>query len=88
MQARTEADVKRLYWFAGKAFLGVSTLREPLHWRPTPGAYQIVVLDDQGRSSLSKVTIQSTDAASTSSGGELAHAFSSGSPVTHSERGM
>jgi penicillin-binding protein 1C len=73
MQARTEADVKKLYWFAGKAFLGVSTSREALHWHPAPGVYRVVVLDDQGRSSLSNVTIQSTDADSPSSTTELAN---------------
>jgi penicillin-binding protein 1C len=87
MQARTEADVKKLYWFAGKAFLGVSTSREPLHWHPIPGAYQIVVLDDQGRSSLGKVTIQSTDAASSSSTRELAHASSDLVSVDRPETG-
>jgi len=88
MQARTDADVKKLYWFAGKAFLGASTSREAIHWYPTPGSYQIVVLDDQGRSSLSKVTIQSTDAASSSSTKELAQAISNGPPFDRSERGM
>jgi penicillin-binding protein 1C len=58
LQARSEGDATRLYWFAGRAFLGSSAPREPLSWRPSPGLYQVTVLDDHGRTSSSKVTIQ------------------------------
>jgi penicillin-binding protein 1C len=51
--------VAKIYWFAGKAFLGAVPSREALHWHPSPGAYQIVALDDRGRSSTCRVTIQS-----------------------------
>ena len=59
LQARSEADVTKLYWFADKAFLGASSPREALHWHPAPGVYRIVALDDRGRSSSSAVTLQS-----------------------------
>jgi penicillin-binding protein 1C len=59
LQARSEADVAKLYWFAGKAFLGASSAREALHWHPAPGIYRIVAVDDRGRSSTSTVTVQS-----------------------------
>jgi len=59
LQARSESDVGKMYWFAGKAFLGAATAREPLHWRPAPGTYRIVALDDRGRSSTCTVTVQS-----------------------------
>ena len=59
LQARSEADVTKLYWFADKAFLGASSPREALHWHPAPGVYRIVALDDRGRSSASTVTLQS-----------------------------
>lgn len=61
LQARSEADVTKIYWFADKAFLGTSTPREPLHWRGTPGVYRIVALDNRGRSSACKVTLQSAE---------------------------
>ena len=61
LQARSEADVTMIYWFADKAFLGNSTPRKALYWRPTPGSYRIVALDDRGRSSVCKVTLQSAD---------------------------
>jgi penicillin-binding protein 1C len=58
LSARCEADVAKLYWFAGKAFLGAVSARESFHWHPAPGEYRIVALDDRGRSSTSAVTIQ------------------------------
>ena len=58
LQARSEADVTKLYWFADKAFLGTTAARESFHWRPSPGTYRIVALDDRGRSSTSTVTLQ------------------------------
>ena len=59
LRARSESDVARIYWFAGKAFLGAASSREALHWHPAPGSYQIVALDDRGRSGTCRVTIQS-----------------------------
>ena len=58
LQARGEADVGKLYWFAGKAFLGSAPPREALHWHPGPGVYRIVALDDRGRSATCTVTVQ------------------------------
>lgn len=59
LQARCETDVARLYWFAGKDFLGSCAPRESLAWRPSPGLYRVVALDDRGRSSSATVTLQS-----------------------------
>lgn len=50
LQAETEADVAKLHWFAGSRYLGSAKPREPLVWRPEPGEWQIVALDDHGRS--------------------------------------
>jgi penicillin-binding protein 1C len=61
LQARSEADVAKIYWFADKAYLGTSLPREALHWRPSPGVYRIVALDDRGRSSACRVTLQSAE---------------------------
>jgi penicillin-binding protein 1C len=59
LRAETDADATRIYWFAGKAFLGSSAPRDAFHWRPSPGAYRIVALDDRGRSGASSMTLQS-----------------------------
>ena len=56
LQADTDADVARLYWFAGKTFLGATHAHEPLCWQPSPGTYSITALDDHGRSHSRTVT--------------------------------
>jgi penicillin-binding protein 1C len=61
LQARSEADATKIYWFADKAYLGTSLPREALHWHPSPGIYRIVALDDRGRSSACRVTLQSAE---------------------------
>ena len=62
LRARSEGDVTKLYWFADKTFLGATAARESFYWRPSPGTYRIVALDDRGRSSASTVTLQSAAA--------------------------
>jgi len=61
LKARTEGDVAKLYWFAGKSFLGAASPRETILWRPSPGAYQVVALDDHGRASTAAVTLQAAE---------------------------
>jgi len=61
LRADAEADVRKIYWFADKAFLGSAAARETLNWHPTPGAHKIVALDDYGRSDSCTVTVQSSD---------------------------
>ncbi|MHA3774310.1 penicillin-binding protein 1C [Verrucomicrobiota bacterium sgz303538] len=61
LRAQAEADVSKLYWFADKAFLGISSPREPFYWHPTPGTYKIVALDDFGRSTSCTVRLQVAD---------------------------
>jgi len=61
LRAETEADVKKLYWFADKTFLGSSSVGETLNWQPQSGVYNIVALDDYGRSDSRMVTVQSSD---------------------------
>ncbi len=52
LQASTEADVKRVHWFAGAHYLGVSAPDEILFWRPPvgQGRVELVAVDDKGRS--------------------------------------
>jgi len=61
LRAETEADVRKIYWFAGKTFLGSVAASETLNWQPRSGTYNIVALDDYGRSNSCTVTIQSSD---------------------------
>jgi penicillin-binding protein 1C len=59
LQAETEPDVAKVYWFADRAFLGTSDRGTPLSWQPKPGNYKVIALDDHGRSDARAVTFAS-----------------------------
>ncbi len=61
LRAETEPDVKRIYWFAGRTFLGTSDRDTPLSWKPQPGSYKLIALDDHGRSDTCAVTFASAE---------------------------
>lgn len=50
LQASADADVARLYWFAGASYLGDSAVGSAMAWTP-PGAgrHRLRVVDDHGR---------------------------------------
>ncbi len=54
--ADAESDVKQIYWFADRAFLGTSQRGVPLSWQPKAGSYKVIALDDHGRSDTCAVT--------------------------------
>jgi penicillin-binding protein 1C len=58
LQAKTDADVREIYWFAGKTFIGKVRAQDVFLWQATAGSYELIALDDHGRSSLATVTIQ------------------------------
>jgi penicillin-binding protein 1C len=62
LQAETEPDVAKVYWFADRAFLGTSDRGAPLSWQPKPGSYKVIAMDDHGRSDSCAVTFASTEA--------------------------
>jgi len=64
LQAETEPDVAKVYWFADRAFLGTSDHGTPLSWQPKPGSYKVIAMDDHGRSDSRAVTFTSTEAVS------------------------
>jgi penicillin-binding protein 1C len=57
LSANADASSKELFWFNGDAFIGKSKPGEKMEWRPKPGAYDIIVLDDKGRSSSRNLNI-------------------------------
>lgn len=61
LQADTDTDVTKLYWFADKSFLGATSPREALYWRAAPGRYRIVALDDHGRSHARTVSFAAAE---------------------------
>jgi penicillin-binding protein 1C len=58
LQAKAEADVRELYWFAGKTFIGKCNAAEVLSWKSAPGHYELTALDDHGRSDSCSVTVR------------------------------
>ena len=58
LRAKTDADVREIYWFADKTFIGKSNVTEMLTWKSPPGDYQLTALDDHGRSTSCNVTVR------------------------------
>lgn len=48
--ARTDSDVKRLFWFVDDRFIAASAGDETVFWKPVAGEHRILAVDDLGRS--------------------------------------
>ncbi len=59
LEASVAADVKRVFWFDGRALVGTRAVADgPLPWSPaSPGAHLIRVVDDHGRSAERDVNV-------------------------------
>lgn len=57
LRAKADADVREIYWFANKSFIGKSQAADMLSWKSTRGTYQLIALDDHGRSSSCNVSV-------------------------------
>lgn len=55
--ANTDADVQWLYWFANDTFIAKVQRDEPLFWTPGVGHYDLLVVDDLGRSHSRSLSI-------------------------------
>src|ERR1700693_1491457 len=58
LRAKTDADVREIYWFADKSFIGKSRATDMLSWKSSRGSYQLIALDDHGRSTSSHVDVR------------------------------
>jgi penicillin-binding protein 1C len=58
LQAKADADVREIYWFAGKTFVGRAPPQEVISWKAPAGRYELIALDDHGRSDSSAITVQ------------------------------
>jgi len=58
LRAKADADVRDVYWFAGKTFLGKCNAAEMLSWKSTPGDYELTALDDHGRFAWCNVRVR------------------------------
>lgn len=58
LRAETDGDVRRIYWFANKTFLGACHPKAALEWKASAGTYQLTALDDHGRSESTSITLR------------------------------
>ena len=58
LRAKVDGDVRAVYWFAGKKFIGQAGPDEFLGWDTAAGDYEITALDDHGRVSSCNVTVR------------------------------
>ncbi|OIQ64774.1 hypothetical protein GALL_536730 [mine drainage metagenome] len=58
LTADTDADVRAIYWFAARSYLGQSEVGQPLFWTPDqPGTYALRDVDDHGRSDSREIRV-------------------------------
>jgi penicillin-binding protein 1C len=58
LRAKVDGDVREVYWFAGKKFIGQAGPDEFLGWDAAAGDYEITALDDHGRASSCSVIVR------------------------------
>jgi penicillin-binding protein 1C len=58
LRAKTDADVREVYWFADKTFIGKTPATDILSWKSAPGRYELTALDDHGRSGSCSVIVR------------------------------
>jgi len=58
LRAKVDGDVREVYWFAGKKFIGQAGPDEFLGWDAPAGDYEITALDDHGRASSCSVIVR------------------------------
>ena len=58
LRAKVDGDVRAVYWFAGKKFIGQAGPDEFLGWDTAAGDYEITALDDHGRASSCNVIVR------------------------------
>jgi penicillin-binding protein 1C len=58
LRAKTDADVREIYWFAGNTFIGRTNPQDVVTWKAAPGSYELTALDDHGRAGSSAFTVQ------------------------------
>ena len=58
LRAKADGDVRKIFWFAGKQFVGKAAPNEVLEWNTAAGDYEITALDDHGRAGSCSVTVR------------------------------
>jgi penicillin-binding protein 1C len=58
LRAQADADVREIFWFAGKQFVGKAAPNQVLEWTATAGDYEVTALDDHGRAGSHSVVVR------------------------------
>ena len=58
LRAQTGNQVRQLFWFANRSFLGTSQPGGAFYWSPNPGAYTIAATDDQGDTASTLIAVE------------------------------
>ena len=58
LRAKADADVREIFWFAGKQFVGKAAANQVLEWTATAGDYEVTALDDHGRAGSHTVVVR------------------------------
>ena len=58
LRAKTDADVREIFWFAGKQFVGKAAPNQVLEWTAVAGDYEVTALDDHGRAGSHSVVVR------------------------------
>jgi penicillin-binding protein 1C len=58
LRAKADADVREIFWFAGKQFVGKAAPNQVLEWTAAAGDYEVTALDDHGRAGSHSVVVR------------------------------
>jgi membrane carboxypeptidase/penicillin-binding protein PbpC len=58
LRAKADADVREIFWFAGKQFLGKVAPNQILEWTTAAGDFEITAMDDHGRAGSHSVAVR------------------------------
>jgi penicillin-binding protein 1C len=57
LQAVTDADARKVYWFLNEKYLGESRNGQPFFWIARPGKFVVRAVDDQGRADARDLSV-------------------------------
>lgn len=60
LKAISDGGTRQLYWFVDQDFVGTTPPNRALFWTPTPGRFDIRVVDDNGNSDRHTIDIRTT----------------------------
>jgi penicillin-binding protein 1C len=58
LRAKADADVREIFWFAGKRFVGKAAPNQVVEWSAAAGDYEVTALDDHGRAGSHRVLVR------------------------------